>query len=163
MVIKLEIKPTKMTTHILTTVINEKPQAYAYLMGDRISGTVCFYPYNKGTIMIYEINGLPKDKGFLGFHIHEGNSCNEKGNEQFGESLGHYNPTNQKHPNHLGDLPPLFETKSVAWGIVYIDKFKPKDIIDRTLIIHDYADDFHSQPSGNSGQKIACGIIKIWN
>ena len=37
---------------------------------------------------------------------------------------------------------------------------KPSDIIDRTIVIHDQADDFHSQPAGNSGEKIACGEIK---
>ena len=43
---------------------------------------------------------------------------------------------------------------------VLIGKFKIKDIIGKTLIIHDKPDDFTSQPSGNSGAKIACGIIE---
>jgi len=44
--------------------------------------------------------------------------------------------------------------------MIYIDKFKPDEIIGRTIVIHEHADDFHSQTSGNSGNKIACGEIK---
>ena len=43
---------------------------------------------------------------------------------------------------------------------VLINKFKIKDIIGKVIIIHDMPDDFTTQPSGNSGTKIACGIIK---
>lgn len=43
---------------------------------------------------------------------------------------------------------------------VLINKFKIKDILGKTIIIHDKPDDFVSQPSGNSGTKIACGVIK---
>ena len=42
----------------------------------------------------------------------------------------------------------------------FTDKFKPKDIIGRAVIIHQNPDDYRSQPSGNSGKRIACGIIK---
>ncbi len=157
----MEIKPTRTTTNILTLVINEKPTAFAYMMGEGIAGTVCFYPYKKGTVLIYEINGLPRDLGgIFGFHIHEGQSCQNDTAIPFEKTKGHFNPTNQKHPFHLGDLPPLFANEGIAWGMVYIDKFKPSDIIDRTIVIHDQADDFHSQPAGNSGEKIACGEIK---
>lgn len=158
----MEIKPTRMTTQILTTIINDKPYAFAYMMGEKISGTVCFYPYLSGTIMVYEIMGLPKtnQSGFYGFHIHEGNSCINNTKVAYEETKGHYNPTKKEHPSHLGDLSPLFASKGRAWGIIFIDKFKPQDIIDRTLVIHENADDFHSQPAGNSGHKIACGEIK---
>lgn len=158
----MEIKPTKMTSHILATVINEKPYAFAYIMGENITGTVCFYPYLTGAIMVYEIMGLPKtnQSGFYGFHIHEGNSCLNNTKVAFEKTKGHYNPSQKEHPSHLGDLPPLFAVKGRAWGIIYIDKLKPKDIVDRTLVIHENADDFHSQPAGNSGQKIACGEIQ---
>ena len=44
--------------------------------------------------------------------------------------------------------------------MIYIDKFSPKDIIGRTVVIHENIDDFHGQPAGNSGTKIACGEIK---
>lgn len=157
----MEIKPTRTTTNILTQVINEKPIAFAYMMGERISGTVCFYSYQKGTIMIYELDGLPKnEEGIFGFHIHEGKTCLNNTKVAYEKTGGHYNPGQKEHPLHLGDLPPLFAQQGKAWGMVYIDKFKPKDIIGRTIVIHNQPDDFHGQPAGNSGTKIACGEIK---
>ncbi len=153
----MKIKPTKLTTDILMTIINEKPCAYAMISGENgIMGTICFYPCLKGSVLIYEIDHLPHSQtcqgGIFAFHIHEGSSCQD--------SQGHYNPQNCEHPHHLGDLPSLFATDGKAWAIVYIDKFKPEDVIGRTIIIHEHEDDFHSQPSGNSGSKIACGEIR---
>lgn len=158
----MEIKPTKMTTFILTTIINERPEAFALIDSEKdIYGTVCFYPFQNGTIMVYEINGLPKgEKGIFGFHIHEGDTCLNDTAVPYEKTKGHFNPTNHEHPYHLGDLPPLFATRGKAWSIVYIDKFKPEQIIGRTMIVHVNPDDFHTQPSGNSGEKIACGEIK---
>ncbi len=157
----MEIKPTKATTQILTLMINEKPLAYACVIGDNIFGTVCFYPYLKGCILVYEINGLPRGdkKGVFGFHIHEGETCINDTMTPYEKTKNHLNPTNQEHPFHIGDLPSLFATQGMAWGVIYIDKFKPQDIIHRTIVIHADANDFHTQPSGHSGTKIACGEI----
>lgn len=161
----MEIKPTKLTTDILMTIINEKPCAYAYVQGQQnIEGTICFYSCLQGSIIIYEIKHLPLKEecqnGIYAFHIHEGDTCQNDTNVQYEKTLGHYNPEHCEHPYHLGDLPPLFATKGKAWGIVYIDKFQPQEIVGRTIVIHEHADDFHSQPAGNSGNKIACGEIK---
>lgn len=160
----MEIKPTLMTTQILMRVINEKPEVFAYVTGKDIEGTVCFYCYKSGSIMIYEIKGLPKGEknkdGIFGFHIHEGNSCNPQ--NDYEKTKGHFNPYQTEHPYHLGDLPPLFATNGTAWGIIYIDKFSPNEIVNRTMVIHAHPDDFHTQPSGNSGMKIACGEIKFF-
>lgn len=148
----MEIKPTQMTSRILTTVINEKPQAFAYIMGENIEGTVCFYPYRKGTIIIYEIRGLPKNGLFFACHIHVGQSCQNPN--------GHFNPNHKDHPYHLGDLPPLYASQGIAWGMLYSDRFKPETIVHHTFIIHEHEDDFQSQPSGHSGKMIACGEIE---
>lgn len=157
----MEIKPTNTTVNILSSVINENPQAFAIIRGQTIEGTVCFYPCLKGTTIIYEIKGLPKSQdcvgGIFGFHIHAGETC---GNAPYENTKGHFNPKDCPHPYHLGDLPPIFATKGKAWATIYIDKFKPKDIIGRTVVIHAHADDMHSQPAGNSGEKIACGKIE---
>lgn len=114
--------------------------------------------------MLYEINGLPKFQdckgGFFGFHIHEGETCLNDTKVAYEKTKGHFNPQGCEHPFHLGDLPPLFATQGKAWSMVYIDKFNSHDIIGRTMIIHANTDDFHTQPSGNSGEKIACGVIK---
>lgn len=153
-----------MTSGILKRIINDKPCAFAYVNGDGISGTISFYSYKDGTVMIYEIHGLPvsknEDEGIFGFHIHEGDTCINDTNISYEKTFGHLNPTNKQHPYHLGDLPPLFAVNGTAWAIVFIDKFKPEDIMNRTIVIHDKPDDFHTQPSGNSQTKIACGVIK---
>lgn len=59
----------------------------------------------------------------------------------------------------MGDLPPLIENNGYAYMQVLINKFKIKDILGKVIIIHDSPDDFTTQPSGNSGIKIACGKI----
>lgn len=123
-----------------------------------ISGRVEFYKRGNRVLVVANIKGLPKtESGFFGFHIHEGTAC--KG-EDFADSKGHFNPENTPHPEHSGDLPPLLSCEDTAHLEVLTDRFKIGDIIGRTVIIHNSPDDFTSQPSGNAGRKIACGVIK---
>ena len=88
-----------------------------------------------------------------------GSSCTGNREDEFTNTKMHYNPNNCPHPYHVGDLPPLIENNGYAYMSVLLNKFRIKDIIGRTLIIHDMPDDFTSQPSGNAGKKIACGRI----
>ena len=131
----------------------------------KINGTVYFNETKNGVIVTAKINNLPQSKnkctgGFFGFHIHEGTSCTGNSEDEFANSKTHLNPTNCPHPFHIGDLPPLIENNGFSYMTVLIDKFKIKDILGKAVIIHDMPDDFTTQPSGNSGTKIACGIIK---
>ena len=112
-----------------------------------------------------DIYGLPTgetgcDSGVFGFHIHEGEDCGSNGQEPFSNTKGHYNPRDCPHPYHAGDLPPLFENDGYAYMSFLTNRFTATEIIGRTVVIHLKPDDFHSQPSGNSGEKIACGVIK---
>lgn len=130
-----------------------------------ISGIVYFKENRNGVIITAKVDGLPESsnncKGrFFGFHIHNGNSCSGTILDEFANTGTHYNPNNCMHPFHKGDLPPLLENNGHAYMQVLVNKFKIKDILGKTIIIHDSPDDFTSQPSGNSGNKIACGIIK---
>lgn len=130
----------------------------------KINGTVYFKETKNGVLVTAQIYGLPKAKNnctgrFFGFHIHNGNSCTGNKEDEFANSGTHYNPSNCPHPYHAGDLPPLIENNGYAYMIVLIDKFKIDDIIGKVIIIHDSPDDFNTQPSGNSGKKIACGKI----
>lgn len=139
-----------------------KPQATAIIRGKNtassIIGTVEFYQKPKCVLVVADIKGLPPtDMGFFGFHIHEGTDCGGSG---FSNSKSHYNPATTPHPKHAGDLPPLMLCGNHAYSSVLTDRFSVSDIIGRTVIIHNMPDDFTSQPSGNAGQKIACGIIK---
>lgn len=130
-----------------------------------INGSITFKETKTGVIVTAKINGLPQSKNsckgrFFGFHIHEGNSCSGNANDEFANAKSHLNTTNCPHPFHIGDLPPLIENNGYAYMSVLINKFKLKDILGKVIIIHDMPDDFTSQPSGNSGTKIACGKIR---
>lgn len=130
----------------------------------RIKGMVYFKETKEGVFLTAKIHGLPQSKikctgKFFGFHIHSGNSCTGTKEDEFANSGTHYNPNDCPHPFHAGDLPPLIENNGYAYMTVLINKFKIDDIIGKALIIHDSPDDFNSQPSGNSGKKIACGKI----
>jgi copper/zinc superoxide dismutase (SODC) len=109
--------------------------------------------------------GLPLAGGpcggrIFGFHIHEGGACSGNSNDWFADTLAHYNPGKCEHPYHAGDLPPLFGNNGFALALFLTNRFRVEEIIGRTVIIHDRPDDFTTQPSGNSGVKIACGEIK---
>ncbi len=151
---------------IITNIIYEDyPDAYANLIGSsvypRIVGTVKFYQLNNKGILIkaeffnlpaYTPAGIP---AFYGFHIHENADCSD----DFSKTGNHYNPKKQPHPYHAGDMPPLISENGYAFMIFYAPHLKLSDVIGKSVIVHDHSDDFTSQPSGNSGNKIACGVI----
>ena len=140
-----------------------KPDAMARIVGGeevpRLSGCVRFYQENGCVLIEAKISGLPKtsESRFFGFHIHQGRECSGVG---FSRTEGHYNPLGQGHPEHAGDLPPLLSCKGNAYLSVKTDCFSVNEIIGRTVVIHSNPDDFHTQPAGNAGKKIACGIIQ---
>ena len=152
---------------------NKINRAYAYIKGStdypQIKGVVEFQDKNNGVLVMARIFGLPNYKpgtettppiGPFGFHIHEKGSCKPQKNESFSEAGGHYNPNNQPHGNHAGDFPVLFSNDGYAFMIFYTNKIKIKDIIGRAVIIHENPDDYRTQPAGDAGARIACGIIE---
>lgn len=137
------------------------PVATACIFGSKtapdLHGRVNFYELANSVLVEVNIQGLPKSKtGFFGFHIHEGKNCS--GND-FSDTGSHYNPKDTQHPAHAGDLPPLLLCNGEANMTVATDRFKIKDIIGKTIVIHDQPDDFTTQPAGNAGTKIGCGVI----
>lgn len=148
---------------------NARARAQAQLRGGpeypEIRGTVTFKAVARGTLVITEVFGLPHTPGacnarVFALHIHEGKSCTGNATDPFADAGGHYNPQNCEHPQHAGDLPPLFANAGYAWGAVVTDRFSVEEIIGRAVIVHAGVDDFTSQPAGNAGAKIACGIIR---
>ena len=142
------------------------PLAAAQVSGENAAtgptGTVWFYPLGSNTLVVADIRRLPRSDApcsskIFGFHIHEGTSCAGAG---FSETKGHFNPQGCPHPYHAGDLPPLFGCNGQAYLAVLTDRFQIPDVIGRTMVIHSQQDDFTSQPAGNSGTKIACGVIR---
>lgn len=129
-----------------------------------LRGNVTFKQMPNGVLVTAEVFGLPhsSDKckgGVFGFHIHEGTKCSGNEKDPFADAKSHFNPDDCPHPYHAGDLPPLFGNNGYAYMSVFTNRFKLKDIIGRVIVIHSKPDDFTTQPSGNSGAKIACGKI----
>ncbi|MBO5837548.1 MAG: superoxide dismutase family protein [Oscillospiraceae bacterium] len=140
----------------------KRPAAMARISGGvdapQLTGWVQFYQERGCVLVVARISGLPKQSktGFFGFHIHQGEDCS---GTEFSGTGSHYNPTQQLHPKHAGDLPPLLACGANAYLSVRTDRFSICDIIGRTVVIHSNPDDFHTQPAGNAGEKIACGVI----
>jgi len=123
-----------------------------------------------GVLISLEAGHLPP--GLHGFHIHEKGICEAPTFESAGP---HFNPTNKKHgfenPEgpHAGDLPNI-EVKEdgtvqveIVAKMVTLEADKENSLLQdegTSLIIHSEADDYYSQPAGNSGDRIACGVIK---
>lgn len=152
----------------IQNILYRSPDARAIVKGSTdypgTNGKVNFYQTKIGVLLTVEVEGLPQgcgtcDSNIFGFHIHEGISCTGNPEDPFADSMKHYNPNNCPHPAHAGDLPPLFGNNGCAFMSVLTNRFSVSEIIGRTVIIHSAPDDFTSQPSGNSGTKIACGLI----
>lgn len=126
----------------------------------RLHGKISFYKACHGSIVAAEISGLPSSNGVYAMHIHSGSACIGNKTDPFADAGTHLNLTNTGHPYHTGDLPPLFSNDGYAWFAVYTDRFTPEQVKGHTVIIHSSPDDFHTQPSGNAGTKIACGVIR---
>lgn len=128
-----------------------------------IHGSISFRQKRCGVLVTAEIFGLPYNEacnsGIFALHIHDGDSCSGNFEDPFANAGVHYNPCGFAHPYHAGDLPPLFSNRGYAYMSVFTDRFTVKEIIGRTVIIHKNPDDFTTQPSGNAGEKIACGKI----
>ncbi len=140
-----------------------RPYANAIIRGDEknpyLMGKVEFFNIQSRVLVTARVSGLPEtETGFFGFHIHEGSSCDGQG---FSETEGHFENEESVHPNHAGDLPSLLYCSGEAYLSVLTDRFSPDEIIGKTVVIHSAADDFASQPGGNSGEKIACAEIRL--
>ena len=144
-------------------LLHKQPQARAWIQGSskypQIRGTVNLYQTNSGVLIAAEVWGLPKESSFLGFHVHESGHCDGDTGDPLSHVGAHYNPDHTEHPHHAGDLPPLMNNGGRALSIFMTDRFTVHEVIGRAFIIHASPDDFITQPSGNSGEKIACGII----
>ena len=156
------------STSIIMQEINRMPDACAVVHGSSkypgIKGQVYFYQMDGGTVVIAEIYGLPTKKGacgeqIFGFHINSGGSCTGTNTDPFADTDGHYNPRDCEHPDHAGDLPPLFGNGGFAWMMVFTERFYAREVMGKTVVIHRNPDDFKTQPSGNAGEMIACGVI----
>ncbi len=140
-------------------------------LGDSgLSGTITFAPTDLGMQVSYILDGLPV--GVHGIHVHENGSCAEgEDGTAGGAAGGHFNPDSTSHgaPNlsaaqrHVGDFGNLHSlSEGVAIGSfnASVAQFDgPNSIVGKALVIHAGPDDFSTQPSGDSGARIGCGVI----
>ena len=128
---------------------------------ENIQGEVFFERINKGEVEISaNFKGLTPNQKF-GFHVHEFGDCENKALR----AGGHFNPWDKKHGSpedqekHLGDLGNLHSDDKGQVFYSAVIEGKVKNFLGRSAIVHALPDDFTSQPTGNSGDRIACGII----
>lgn len=152
--------------------VSTAQQAQAVLAsasGSRVSGKLGFAPMGDGVHISGEVGGLPAN-GQFGFHVHEKGDCSAVDASSAG---GHFNPTASTHgrangpAHHAGDMDNISaDASGVAQVNVHLHGVTLgggalNDIANRAVIVHAAADDYRSQPAGNAGARVACGLIKV--
>lgn len=134
--------------------------------GNKTFGEATFEQVGDKVKVVIFVQGLKPGQEH-GMHIHEGAACGDDGMA----AGGHFNPHGKPHSRHTdanrhaGDLPSLKAGKDGRAKIdVEIDGIAvgsgAGNVIGRTVIVHADPDDFRTQPTGNSGARIACGVIR---
>src|SRR5438094_10658219 len=159
-----------LTSHAQTPA--EKPsaplKAIAVLhptAGNKVSGTVTFTEVADGVQVRAEISGLTP--GNHGFHVHEFGDCSAADASSAG---AHFNPTSKPHAGpesaerHVGDMGNVQADASGNAKLEYVDHQisltnDERSAIGRSVVVHAKADDLKSQPAGDSGPRVACGVI----
>jgi Cu-Zn family superoxide dismutase len=151
------------------TTSQEPPRATAGLQptkGNKTFGEVTFEQAGDKVKVVVFVQGLQPDREHA-IHIHEGADCS-------GDAMGagaHFNPHGKPHgrpgtpERHAGDLPSLKANKQGRANIsVEVDAITltggPGNIIGRSVVVHADPDDYRTQPTGNSGARLACGVIR---
>ena len=134
------------------------------LGGSGVSGTVTFAKVEGGVKVTARVTGLKE--GAHGFHVHEFGDCSVADGTSAG---GHFNPSASPHAGphdaqrHTGDLGNIAAVADGVGVLEYVDSraaFEgPNSILGRGVIVHVGADDLKTQPTGNAGGRLACGVI----
>lgn len=133
------------------------------------AGTVEATQTPAGVLLRLAVKGLPQ--GEHAFHVHAVGKCEGK----FDSAGGHFNPGNKKHGimvaegHHAGDMPNLHipangeATVEVVNTMITLDKGRTNSVLDddgSAVIIHAGKDDYKSDPTGDAGGRIACGVLQ---
>jgi Cu-Zn family superoxide dismutase len=132
--------------------------------GNSVEGKVTFTKADTGLKVSVHVTGLTAGKH--GFHIHEFGDCSAADGASAG---GHFNPSAESHgaptdaQRHAGDLGNIEATAAGVADLEYTDSRAALDgansVLGRGVIIHAGADDLKTQPTGNAGGRLACGVI----
>lgn len=135
--------------------------------GSSMTGTATFTTVGDKVDLKIDVAGLTPGKH--GVHIHEKGDCSSPDAESAGP---HWNPTNEEHgkwgehPFHLGDIGNIDVgddgkgTLSMSTDLWSIGTGGKSDLVGHSIVVHADADDFKTQPSGNSGARVGCGVIE---
>lgn len=133
--------------------------------GSQVGGTIMFSQQGTGLRVVARVTGLTPNQEH-GFHIHEKGDCAAPDATSAG---GHFNPTGQPHgpqnmAHHAGDMPSLkanaVGNAEATFTIEGVTLAGAADgVIGKAVIVHAKADDYKTQPTGDSGGRIACGVI----
>jgi len=133
--------------------------------GSTVAGNVAFAQKGDKVTVTARVTGL--SPGGHGFHIHEKGDCSAADGASAG---GHFNPMGKAHGNpdspdhHAGDMPMLQADASGNASLtaeltgVSIGS-GATDILGKAVIVHKDPDDYKTQPTGNSGARLACGVV----
>lgn len=156
---KYEIAETRPTIPITRAVAGLNPTK-----GNHVQGLVNFKQVDGGVLITADVTGLTPGKH--GFHIHEFGDCSSPDGSSAG---GHFNPSGKKHggpdhaERHAGDLGNIVADEKGNAHYERVDTViklnGPDTIVGHSIIIHSNPDDFKTQPTGNSGGRVACGLI----
>jgi superoxide dismutase, Cu-Zn family len=134
--------------------------------GSSVTGSLQLRDSAAGLRITGEVRGLKPDAEH-GFHIHEKGDCSAPDAASAG---GHFNPAGAPHgrmgagAHHAGDMPNI---KANAQGVAKVDQTVagvtlaagPNGAAGRALVVHRDPDDYSSQPAGNAGPRVACGVV----
>lgn len=135
--------------------------------GSKVTGTAVLAKNGRGVVTLsLSVNGAPP--GEHGVHLHEKGDCSAADATSAG---GHWNPNNQPHgkpgtPSHAGDLGNMTVDANGRGRLTFSNKDwklgdgSPLDLLNHAIIIHEKPDDFTTQPTGNAGARLGCGVIR---
>jgi len=135
--------------------------------GSAVRGSVTFRAAG-GRVQVHaEVENVPA--GVHGFHLHEKGDCSAA---DFTSAGGHFNPAGVAHgapdaePHHAGDFGNITVGED-GKGSLELESNEltlddgPTGVVGRAIILHAGEDDLHSQPTGNAGARLACGVVKL--
>jgi Cu-Zn family superoxide dismutase len=159
--------PPLSPTGLTSSLPPRTPHAIVYLIpthGSKALGTVTFTQEVDGVRVVAGMTGLAP--GLHAIHVHENGDCSAPDASSAG---GHFNPTGMPHGGptsmyrHIGDMGNFAADANGEAHLDFIDTHLtltgPYSIIGHALVVHAGADDYVSQPAGNSGPRMACGVI----
>jgi superoxide dismutase, Cu-Zn family len=138
-------------------------------LGAEVAGALSLVPAEGDAVVVTGlVTGLAPGS-VHGFHIHEKGDCSSPDFKSAGE---HFNPTSQPHGNpgtpahHLGDVPNLTANNDGRADVnarvegVTLGSGGTNDLVGKAFVVHAKPDDYKTQPSGDSGDRIACGVVE---